>query len=74
MRQLFVFRGQASLRVLNPLLGADLPVGPHVQRLGELRTLLAPGGELGPQFDMPVLQPLSGLFHVAKFGFVPGDF
>ena len=53
------------------LLGAARARGPHVQRLGELRALLAPRRELGAALGVLAFEPLARLLGVAQLRLVP---
>ena len=73
LRQPRVFGFQFFLGRQNPLLSAAGARGPHVQRLGELRALLAPGHELRAALGMLALEARARLLRVAQLRFMARD-
>ncbi len=74
LRQAGVFLVQPVLGLGNALLGAASPSRPHVERLRELRALLAPGRELRAALGMLALQARARLFGVLELRFMARHF
>src|SRR6185436_1666935 len=73
LRQALVFGFEPLAGLFDLLLRAAGARGPHVQRLGELRALLAPLRELGAPLGVLALESVARLLEVAQLRLVLGD-
>ena len=73
LRQPLVLVRGLALRLDHALLGAAGARGPHVQRLGELRALLAPLRELRAPLGVLAFQPLARFLGMAQLRLVACD-